>query len=312
MLLLAASSSLAGARFDLDRYGLNAPAVRLQPVDVTFWFKNGGDEPYSGVLHARLFFSSDNSFDLTDKLLAERDQSYTTVSLGPGFETILTMAAVIPDVPPGAYHFILTLKLEPASPEAVYIVPFMVLAPDFLITEFGPLTPIAMSAPARVTWVLQNTGTAYSIGAHYQRLYHSTDPLLDGGDLFLAEVSSTNRLDKDFQARFFADFQMPAVVPRGFFIVQVDAPNNISELNEQNNTFPFPLPPQKEISISHTPNSLLISWDASYGSQNIEFSPTISPPDWQPLQAAPVLANGLYRVEIPRPATTSFYRLAAP
>jgi hypothetical protein len=312
MLLCSTRMSLAGAQFDLEQYGLNAPAIRLEPCDVTFWFRNNGDETYSGVLHAELFFSADDRLDLDDKLLAQRNQSYEQFPLGPGFQTTLGMSLQIPDVPPGRYYFILTLKLDAISPAAVYVAPFEVLAPDFLVYDFGPNTAISMSAPAQVTWVLKNTGTGYSTGTHLQRLFYSTDASLGGDDIFLAEVSSTNQLNKDFSARFFADFRMPGVVPRGYFIIQVDAPNNISELDEQNNTFAFPLPPQKELAISQTPNTLLFSWNASYGDQRIEFSEMSSSFDWQTVTAPRTLSNGYYQVEIPKPSASYIYRLRIP
>jgi hypothetical protein len=303
------TSCMGGVRLELVDYGFMAEAIRFNTNFMTYRFNNVGDEGLRGNVHADLYFSTDAILDGSDRLLGQIDRSYDQFPVSPGGQTLFQIPMQVPDVAPGIYSVILVLS---GSVNTQFVGPFQVLAPDFLVYDFGSLGPVSMSEPFQLTWILKNTGNGTSIGTNSQRVFYSTDATLSEDDLLVTGVVSKADLGKDFMGRLITpEFTMP-VVPRGYFLVQADSTDGISELSEQNNVFAFPLPPQKEIIISQQTDRVRISWQTIYGDQKIEYSDLVYPLAWNVKNVAREVVNGFYVAEFPKPQGSQVYRLKTP
>jgi hypothetical protein len=303
---LALLNARADARLVLDHHGLCCEPIRLETNSVKIWINNEGDESFNGTIHSELYFSTDGILDLEDKLLAQEDRSYFIGRLGG--QNTPSLAIQIPDVLPGMYNFIWLLKPD-GLPESRFLLPVQVLAPDFQVERFGPVGPAGPGEQVQLDWVIKNTGNGGSVSGNAQRVFYSRDSMLSEDDIFLTGVVNTNGLPKGFSAGFLSkSFQMPNITSRGYFILQIDALNQISELDEGNNVFAFQLPPQ-EIFISQDGKNVKLSWTRDFGDKRIEMAPIVFPLTWTTLNAARVISNGNYVAEFPKPTNSFVYRL---
>ncbi len=324
---------------DLAPLTLSAPtnATIKHTIEVAWTVKNLGAGEAAGSWTDALYLSTDATVDATDNLL-------TTINrygpLAPDSFYGVTTAANLPAVPVGQYYLILrtdygsgTADANRANNERVLAI--QIRAPDLVpVTLTAP--PIAsINQPLEVLWSVENQGGGTAQPSWNDALYLSLDNAWDGEDFKLTTTTRSTALAAGEAYWMAWTVTTPLVLPGDYFlIVRTDEGASVIESTKANNdralairigapdlvpaTLRASLPassggpgaPPRLTSIRrHTDGSVELSWTGADSSVQIEFTPVLSPSNWQPV-GVPVNGTNVTLAAAGQ-GPSGFYRLRA-
>lgn len=226
-------------------------------ITATLTESNGGTAS-AGSHSSRLYLSNDNIITSTDTRLGS-DLNYTSISAG-GTQA-QSGPFTVPTVTDGTYYVGAIVDYYNAVAESnetnnaaartgTVVIPPPATTPDITVTGATLSTnnwQSGINVTASVTETNSGTGSA---GAHYTRLYLSTNQTITISDTYLAELAYTAISAGGSQVKS-STFTVPAVIDGTYYFgVIADYNNAVTESNETNNavyaTAPIiysPLPP---------------------------------------------------------------------
>lgn len=230
---------------DLIVSHIDAPieAFSGQTIQYSWTVTNQGNAAAAGTWRDRVLLSSDQNAG-NDILLG--DFSFTGI-LEVGESVTRRQSFALPISLEGDYWFILQTDVgnqvfehaQDANNTSVSPVPMTVrLSPLPNLQVASVIAPDAAfsSQQVAIEWIVTNAGTgSTSAPIWYDRVWLSSDAVLDAGDTLLGSASNTSYLNAGDSYRN----SLTATLPRGiqgdfWFIVQTDADNHVYEHNREN------------------------------------------------------------------------------
>jgi subtilase family serine protease len=297
------------------------PSASLrQTIEIAWTVKNTGAGDTTGTWADALYLSPDTTLDATDDLLTTVNRSGP---LPAGSFYGVTATAQIPAVPAGQYYLIVRADKDAATSDAnrannERAVPITVRAPD--------LTPINLSAPPiasinqplEVAWSVENQGSGDALPSWTDALYLSTDNFWDGNDLKLTTVTRAVQLAARDSYTVATTVNVPTTQPGEYFlIVRADDSASLIEALEGNNeriraiqiavpdlvvtdlrtglgvsAAPPAKPPRITSIRRNQDDTVELAWTGADNAVQVEFTPTLSPPNWQSI-GAPVTGTNV-------------------
>ena len=242
-----------------------------------------------------VYLSTDQAFDGTDVLLG-RVANPSFLLVGDSYRSTLTTA--LPRGIDGDFHFIVrtdssdqVFELDGeddnqslGGPTDVELTP----PPDLQVTVVqGPSTAFS-GQPVNVNWSVINNGTGPTVaGSWLDRVFVSTDNVLDANDTLIATVGRNGALDVGEEYFSSATGTLPIGISGDFFfIVQTDASNGVFEhVFEANNTgfdetptdVRLTPPPDLEVEMVDAPMTATASRPLAVDYRVANFGATVTP-----------------------------------
>ncbi len=183
---------------DLTPTGVTNPATAIpgETVTVGWTVLNQGDGVANGLWQDRLYLSADDQFDPNDTLLTS-PYMFSAPPVAPGDSYAFSTAVTLPGSATGNMYLILVTDAGAGLPESNNDNNTVASTIAF---ETLDLAPQQLEAPAQVNlgeafdvaWLVQNLGAADADADWFDRLYLSSDAVLDGNDQLLATVNAAD------------------------------------------------------------------------------------------------------------------------
>jgi hypothetical protein len=222
-----------------------AAGVAGQSLSVTWTGKNQGTASVPDGWVDRVFLSTDAVLDGGDTLIVATGYFGGTLAAGASYSNSQTIT--LPNVPPGTYYLIAyvdgtQVRAESDETNNTLAMPITITAPDLIVTAVGPSTAAAGQS-ATITWTVMNQGTASIPGVWIDRVFLSTDAVLDGGDTNIVSVGSpAGPLAAGDSYSGSQNITMPNVAPGNYYLIgYADATQVRAESDETNNTLAMPI-----------------------------------------------------------------------
>ena len=240
-LLLAADVDLA-----VDGVTAAGTAEMHATIPVGWTVRNSGGESGTADWLDRIFLSSDSVLDANDQELVARSARYQTPLVSEGTYTAQTNL-VIPSTTPGAQFLLFVTDDDQRQEETdednnVFAHPITITAPDVDLTVSGASAPSSGIAGQQilVSWTVQNQGTEAAAASWIDRIYLSTDQVLDESDPYIGGLSAA-----DFQQLAGGDGYTRSATMRldgeavgdQFLLIVTDADQGQGETDSTNNVF---------------------------------------------------------------------------
>ena len=226
---------------DLTPVSLNVPAGGESgaTLSVTWSIKNKGQGDAKPSWQDRLYLSNSPSLDALSTYLTLYNQTLTVTA---GSTYTVTQTAVVPPVAPGVYFVILKTDMyntvaEVSESNNMALGIFTVSGPDLTPTGFtGPSAGVP-GQPVTLTWSVKNQGNVAARPSWQDRVYLSTDGVLDAGDTYVMSYTQGTTVSVGSSYTVTQSAVLPLFAAGHYnLIVKTDYFNNVAEVNENNNT----------------------------------------------------------------------------
>ena len=240
-----------------------------QSVSVSWTVTNAGNGGATGPWVDSLYISSTGSV-AGGTLLA----TVPRTALAVGGSYTASAEVVIPSLADGDYRFVLVTDAtnvvyehNAESNNVLVSAPIRIGHADLTITTFTvPLSATSGDLIA-IDWITANIGTAPALGSWIDRVYLSSDTVVDAGDALLGSVVRTGSLAAGSSVSGHLDAVIP--IDRSgalYLIVRADDGNQIVERNAEGNNiavagFTVSLAPYADLAVSNVTSPTLLIAD---------------------------------------------------
>jgi len=229
---------------DLVVTGGTAPTTGVLngTVDVSWTVLNQGTVTAYGDWFDSVQLSTDAVLDGSDEYLESVDVSaYSPLPAGQSYTASATVD--VPSVDPGDYYLLFVVdggndQGETDETNTAWAVPITLGAPNLAVTSATAPDSAILSDTIEVSWTVTNQGTTLAPADWYDRVYLSSNVLLDGGDRRALEVSAADRspLGPGQSTTFTETLQVPVIGTGSFYLLFVtDAYDDQAESSESDN-----------------------------------------------------------------------------
>jgi hypothetical protein len=218
---------------------LTAPASVStgQAISVSWTVQNQGSGDALGSWYDGLYLSTDAILDGSDTLISSQNQAGPIAS---GGSYTKTANWTVTKIPAGTYYFIVKTdysnnylyESNEANNERAQS--FVIKVPDLVVTSLSFPVPVSPGQIVSVSWTVQNKGSGDALGSWYDRLYHSTDAILDSSDTLISSQNQAGPIASGGSYTKTANWTVPQQ-PVNYLIVKTDYGNTLYESNETNN-----------------------------------------------------------------------------
>ena len=256
---------------DLTPVALRAPAsVTGSPnpsVTLVCGVTNQGIGAAVGYWYDGVFLSTNAVLDGADTYITDWYKSGTVASGGSYW---LTNTVQVPVVRSGVYYLIFKVNnnnylYESNASNNVVSVPvtFTIMPPDLAAVMIAPtnVTSMEPNPVVGVMWGVTNLGTGVASGGWYDRVWFSTNGLLDGRSVSLGDFHCSQTLPAGGSYWMSNNVTLPIGTNGSFSLfVQVDVNNSLAEINKTNNISA----PAWGVFIWNEPLALSVALNATY------------------------------------------------
>lgn len=210
-------------------------------VDLTWRVTNQGSGEFRGAFSDRIGLSKDNQIG-NDQFLGDFGFSGTLL---PEQSTTRTQRITLPGNLTGDHYFVINtdaltqiVETVETNNTAIDDQPLNILAPDLQILDIQVASIIPTGTQTQVNWKVRNAGSGTTLpgATWFDKLYLSSDALLDVGDLQLASVRNPQALAVNEAYANSANVNIPyGTYGVRFVIIQTDSLTQVVELSETNN-----------------------------------------------------------------------------
>jgi hypothetical protein len=291
---------------DLVVSSIDAPieAFSGQNIQYSWTVTNQGTGPATGTWSDRVLLSTDTVVG-NDLLLG--NFSFTG-TIDAGESITRTQTYTLPIAMEGDRWFIVQTDIynqvfEHANegnntrvsdvPMNVQLSPF----PNLQVTEVIPPAEAFSSQQAVVQWVVTNTGTgSTSAPVWYDRVWLSTDNVLDGGDTYLGQVANPSYLNPGDSYLNSLTVTLPQGIQGDYwFIVQTDYYNHVYEHNNEHDN--VGVGPKTSVTMTPPPDlrvTEITGPDLAFSNQTVTVSWTVLNDDTTPGAGGRTLQTSWY------------------
>jgi hypothetical protein len=291
---------------DLVVSSIDAPieAFSGQNIQYSWTVTNHGTGPATGTWSDRVLLSADTAVG-NDLLLG--NFSFTG-TINAGESITRTQTYTLPIAMEGDRWFIVQTDIynqlfEHANegnnirvsdvPMDVQLSPF----PNLQVTQMIPPAEAFSSQQAVVEWVVSNTGTgSTSAPVWYDRVWLSTDNVLDDGDTYLGQVANPSYLNPGDSYLNSLTVTLPQGIQGDYwFIVKTDVSNHVYEHNNENDN--VGVGPKTSVTMTPPPDlrvTSIMGPDAAFTNQTVTVSWTVLNDDTTPGAGGRTLQTGWY------------------
>lgn len=160
-----------------------------QPVEVSWYTRNTGDDPTAGIWYENIYFSQDDTLSEDDVVIAGGLWDNATLLPGEALYRAQTTAA-IPSAPAGQGYILFFIDALGDMPETdegnnFAAMPISLTAPDVEITSVTAPTSAIGRETIQVSWTVTNNGDATAENYWFDSVYLSDDDTFDASDIQL-------------------------------------------------------------------------------------------------------------------------------
>tara|TARA_R110002049_G_scaffold2750_10_gene22473 strand:+ start:128718 stop:144401 length:15684 start_codon:yes stop_codon:yes gene_type:complete len=246
--VLASPIDIVGSDLSVNTWDTPAAAINGEVISVSWSVQNNSSLPIRGGSYDRIFASSDNVFDPDDLLIDS-----TFVSLNDPLEAGATYQrstnVSLRDLSPGHRFLILVTDAVDTYSDVdptnnISVAPISVAMTNLTANAIMVPTTIATDQTLTASWTVENTGASPAMGSWNDRVYLSTDELLDASDRLMTSrgASGFTPLDAGTTYTQTADFSIQRAAAGDYFILIVaNADASIGETNDGDNIAVAPI-----------------------------------------------------------------------
>jgi large repetitive protein len=277
---------------------------------------NGGSGSAKGSWYDRVYFSTNETWESTDTLVAT---DYISISLASGSNYSPSMNFTLPSVPEGRYWLILRVDTGGAINETnesnnQLVIPIDVVVPDLAIADFRLLSGSLATGRVQVAWTIANQGSGTAKSSWYDRVYFSTNETWESTDDSLGVYYETHTLAPSGHYSRTNTFTLPAVPGgRAYLILRTDTGDAVFESLEANNTAVLnlaPTEPLPSLGIRWVPPLAEIYWPTSAVGFTLRATPRLgSSAEWSVPTNSLAIVGTNYSVTVDPALGDRFFRL---
>jgi hypothetical protein len=251
----------------IDSVGLAKPG---EQINVSWSVTNAGQGVAPGDWRDSVYLSSDQVLDDSDVLLVSVD-SGEAAPLDPLSTYDRTASIGVPaQTAFGDYYVIVaaddaTMLPETSETNNTAATPISVSAADLVVSEAGPALATAgdikVGQDFSIEWTVRNDGPIEARESRVDRIWLSSDALLDAGDILLGDLSVVDAMPLAAGATYTRSAVVSLPLSRSLapgeyrLIVEADADNRELELSDTNNwtpgnAFSIEYPPLPDLAVS--------------------------------------------------------------
>jgi hypothetical protein len=225
---------------DLTPAKLQGPTIAAagQAITVDWDVANQGSGTAQAPWRDHLYLSTQPVRGLNDRYLGEVTQDQP---LPADNHYQATLKCSLPNVPPGTYYLILTVDhydqvYEVVETNNARTQPIEVHVPDLAPVQLLAPSAVGLGESFQVSWSVTNNGLASALPPWRDRIYLSTNEVLDSPDRLVVERNRTNALAANSSYSASANLAISNVTAGAYYLIlRSDYYDSVYEITETNN-----------------------------------------------------------------------------